>query len=194
MALVGCQAPPARFWRLTWDRCQKRASGGGRRRRESQASPVQAPTGTIGSRERAAPSKRHCSRRLACGWSRCTKLLRLVRLSVPRRPSRNPVRSPALLRKARWEVNDKRVEWLWRREGLKVPVRQPKRAREWLNDGSCVRLRTEQMDHVWSYDFVHPRTHDGRAIRTLNVLDEFTRESLAIRVQRRFPRRMSSKS
>ena len=94
-------------------------------------------------------------------------------------------RIAALLRDAGWSVNDKRVERLWRLEGLKVPARQPKRGRLWLNDGSCVRLRAERPDHVWSYDFVHHRTHDGRAFRTLNVLDEFTRESLAIRVRRK---------
>ena len=71
------------------------------------------------------------------------------------------------------------------RDGLKVPARQPKRGRLWLNDGSCVRLRAERPDHVWSYDFVHHRTHDGRAFRTLNVLDEFTRESLTIWVRRK---------
>ena len=94
-------------------------------------------------------------------------------------------RIAALLRDAGWQVNDKRVERLWRREGLKVPTRQPKRGRLWLNDGSCVRLRAERANHVWSYDFVHHRTHDGRAFRTLNVMDEFTRESLAMRVRRK---------
>ncbi len=94
-------------------------------------------------------------------------------------------RIAALLRQAGWKLNAKRVERLWRREGLKVPVRQPKRARLWLHDGSCVRLRAEGADHVWSYDFVRHRTYDGRAFRTLNVRDEFTHESLAIRVRRR---------
>ena len=94
-------------------------------------------------------------------------------------------RIAALLRDAGWQVNDKRVERLWRREGLKVPGKQPKRGRLWLNDGSCVRLRAARADHVWSYDFVHHQTHDGRAFRTLNVLDEFTRESLSIRVRRK---------
>ena len=94
-------------------------------------------------------------------------------------------RIAALLRDAGWLVNDKRVERLWRREGLKVPGKQPKRGRLWLNDGSCVRLRAEQANHIWSYDFVHHRTYDGRAFRMLNVLDEFTRESLAIRVRRK---------
>ena len=68
-----------------------------------------------------------------------------------------------LLRAEGFAVNHKRVERLWRREGLKVPQRQPKRGRLWLNDGSCVRLRPERKDHVWSYDFVQARTRDGRA-------------------------------
>ena len=91
----------------------------------------------------------------------------------------------ALLKAAEWFVNDKRVERIWRREGLKVPARQPKRGRIWENDGSCVRLRPEHRNHVWSYDFVEARTHDGRKIRMLNVVDEFTHECLAIRVARK---------
>ena len=91
----------------------------------------------------------------------------------------------ALLRDAGWLINDKRVERIWRREGLKVPKKQPKRGRLWLADGSCVRLRPEHRNHVWSYDFVEDRTHDGRKYRMLNVLDEFTHESLAIRVARK---------
>ncbi len=91
----------------------------------------------------------------------------------------------ALLRAAGWLVNDKRVERLWRQEGLKVPARQPKKGRLWDGDGSCVRLRPEHRNHVWSYDFVEARTHDGRKVRLLNVIDEFTRECLAIRVARK---------
>ncbi len=94
-------------------------------------------------------------------------------------------RVAALLRDAGWQVNDKRVERLWRREGLRVPTKQPKKGRLWLNDGSCVRLRASHRNHVWSYDFVHHRTEDGRAFRTLNLIDEFTRECLAIRVRRK---------
>ena len=94
-------------------------------------------------------------------------------------------RITALLRDAGWVVNAKRVERIWRREGLKVPAKQPKRGRLWLNDGSCIRLRPEHRDHVWSYDFVEDRTHDGRKVRMLNVVDEFTRECLAIRVARK---------
>ncbi len=82
-------------------------------------------------------------------------------------------------------MNVKRVERIWRREGVTVPARQPKRSRLWLNDGSCLRLRLERPDHVWSYDFVENRTHNGRKYRMLNVIDEFTRECLAIRVSRK---------
>ncbi len=94
-------------------------------------------------------------------------------------------RIAALLREAGWQVNDKRVERLWRREGLKVPMKQPKKGRLWLNDGSCVRLRPEHRNRVWSYDFVHCRTDDGKVFRTLNILDEISRECLAIKVERR---------
>src|SRR5918998_1143770 len=86
---------------------------------------------------------------------------------------------------AGWVVNDKRVERVWRREGLKVSVKQPKRGRLWLADGSCLRLRAEHPDHVWSYDFVEDRTHDGRKYRMRNVVDEHTHECLAIRVERK---------
>ena len=94
-------------------------------------------------------------------------------------------RITALLRVAGWCTNHKRVERIWRQEGLKVPRRQPKRGRLWLNDGSCVRLRPERPDHVWAYDFVEDRTRDGRKFRLLCVVHEFTREALAIRVARK---------
>ena len=84
-----------------------------------------------------------------------------------------------------WMVNHKRVERIWRKEGLKVPTKQPKRGRLWLNDGSCVRLRPECKYHVWSYDFMVARTDEGRAFRILNIIDEFTRECLAILVARK---------
>ena len=93
-------------------------------------------------------------------------------------------RITAMLRRAGWTVNKKRVERIWRREGLKVPAKQPKRGRLWLNDGSCIRLRPERPNHVWSYDFVADRTHDGKAFRMLTVIDEHSRECLAIHVQR----------
>jgi len=84
-----------------------------------------------------------------------------------------------------WQVNHKREERIWRREGLKVPQKQPKRGRLWLNDGSCIRLRPEHKNHVWSYDFMIERTTDGRAFKILTIIDEFTRESLSIKVDRR---------
>ena len=90
-----------------------------------------------------------------------------------------------LLNNSGWHVNHKRVERIWRCEGLKVPQKQAKKGRLWLNDGSCARLRPERPNHVWSYDFVQDRTHDGRLYRTLNIIDEFTREALMIRVDRK---------
>jgi HTH-like domain len=94
-------------------------------------------------------------------------------------------RIAALLRQAGWRANRKRVERIWRREGLKLPARQPRRDRLWLADGSCVRLRPERPDQVWAYDLVEDRTRDGRKFRMLCVIDEFTREALAIRVARK---------
>ena len=94
-------------------------------------------------------------------------------------------RITALLRHAGWDVNHKRVERIWRREGLRVPQKQPKRGRLWANDGSCVRLRPLHPNHVWAYDFVMDRTNDGREFRMLTVIDEYTRECLAIVVDRK---------
>jgi transposase InsO family protein len=94
-------------------------------------------------------------------------------------------RITALLRWEGWKVNHKRVERIWRQEGLKVPGKQPKRGRLWLADGSCVRRRAERRNHVWSYDFVFDRSHDGRPLRMLTIVDEYTRECLAIDVARR---------
>jgi putative transposase len=94
-------------------------------------------------------------------------------------------RVTALLRGEGWAVNHKRVERIWRQEGLKVPKRQPKRRRLWLADGSCVRLRPSYRNHVWSYDFVADRTADGRPIRMLVIVDEHTRECLSIDAARR---------
>ena len=94
-------------------------------------------------------------------------------------------RLTALLRAEGWPANHQRIERLWRQEGLKVPQKQPKRRRLWLNDGSCVRLRPAYRDHVWSYDFMHARTHEGRAFRLLTIIDECSRECLALKVARR---------
>jgi len=93
-------------------------------------------------------------------------------------------RITAILRKEGWEVNHKRMERIWRREGLKVPQKQPKRGRLWLNDGSCIRLRPEHRNHVWSYDFMAARTSDGKAFRILNIIDEYSRECLGMVVDR----------
>ena len=93
-------------------------------------------------------------------------------------------RITALLRMEGWGVNHKRVERLWRQAGLKVPGKQPKRGRLWLNDGSCVRLRPAWKNHVWAYDFVQVRTQEGRGVRLLTVMDEYSRECLAIRAAR----------
>jgi len=94
-------------------------------------------------------------------------------------------RITALLRREGWRVNHKRVERIWRQEGLKVPKKQPRRGRLWLNDGSCLRLRPGWPNHVWSYDFVADRTSDGRPLKMLTVVDEYTRKCLAIDVERR---------
>ena len=93
-------------------------------------------------------------------------------------------RITALLQEDGWWVNHKRVERIWRREGLKVPKKQPKRGRLWFNDGSCIRRRAEGPNDVWAYDFVQGRTHDGRSYRMLTLIDEFTRECLSIDVSR----------
>ncbi|ABY28548.1 hypothetical protein Mext_0120 [Methylorubrum extorquens PA1] len=95
------------------------------------------------------------------------------------------VKIGALLKAVGWFVNDERVERIWRRDGFKVPARQPKKGRLWDRDGSCIRLKPERRDHVCSYEFVEARTHEGRKFRMLNVVDEFTRECLAIRVSRK---------
>ena len=95
-------------------------------------------------------------------------------------------RITALLQGRGWNVGRDRVERIWRREGLKVPRQHKPRSRLWLKAGWCVRRRPTHRNHVWSYDFVHHATHDGRSLRLLTLIDEFTRESLAIEVRRRF--------
>ncbi len=93
-------------------------------------------------------------------------------------------RITGLLRNEGWNANYKRVERIWRQAGLKVPRKQPRRGRLWLNDGSCIRLRPDRKDHVWAYDFVAARTHDGQPLRLLVVMNEWTRECLSIDVAR----------
>ena len=95
-------------------------------------------------------------------------------------------RVTALLQGKGWRVNHKRVERIRRAEGLKVPRKQPKRKRLWLNDGSCVRLRPEHRDHVWTCDFVFSRTESGRQPKILTMLDEYSRECLALEVAHNF--------
>ena len=90
-----------------------------------------------------------------------------------------------LLRQAGWAVSHGRVARIWQQEGLKVPQKQPKRGRLWLADGSCIRLRPTHRNHVWSWDFVMDRTDDGRPLKLLTLIDEYTRECLAILVARR---------
>lgn len=90
-----------------------------------------------------------------------------------------------MLRNEGWRVNHKRVERIWRQQGLKVPKRQPKKSRLWFNDGSCYRLRPTHKNHVWSYDFIFDRTRDGRPIKILTVIDEFSRECLELKVARK---------
>jgi len=94
-------------------------------------------------------------------------------------------RITAMLNSEGWLVNHKRVERIWRQEGLKVPQKQPKRKRLWLTDGSCIRLRPEKPKHVWSYDMAMDRTTDGRPVRILAIIDEFTRECLTLYPARR---------
>jgi len=89
-----------------------------------------------------------------------------------------------MLRYGGWRVGEDRVHRIWRKEGLKEPKKQKPRGRLWLNDGSCIRLRAERADHVWGYDFVTTWTHDGRVLRLLTLIDEYTRECLAIMVAR----------
>jgi transposase InsO family protein len=84
-----------------------------------------------------------------------------------------------------WDVSRSRVERIWKLEGLRVPPKQPKRGRLWLADGSCIRLRPLHRDHVWSWDFVMDRTDDGRPIKILTLIDEYTKEALAIVPARR---------
>ena len=98
-------------------------------------------------------------------------------------------RVTALLRNEGWIVNHKRVQRIWRQEGLKVPQKQPKRGRLWLNDGSVVQLKPLFPKHVWSYDFMEDHTHNKVKFRILNVIDEYTRECLAVKVARRLTSR-----
>jgi len=90
-----------------------------------------------------------------------------------------------LMRNAGWhQATPDRVRRIWREAGLKVPRQQKPRGRLWLNDGSCLRLRPEHRNHVWSYDFVLIRDAYGRKIRMLTMIDEFSRSCLAVHCAR----------
>jgi putative transposase len=108
--------------------------------------------------------------------------LRRISASHPRAGYRM---ATALLRRAGLEINAKRVQRLWRQEGLKVPRRQRKRQRLGNSEGGTQRLRAERLNHVWSYDFVFDQTEDGRRLKWLPICDEFSRELLALEVERR---------
>jgi putative transposase len=84
-----------------------------------------------------------------------------------------------MMRNSGTKINHKRVERIWREEGLKLPKKQTKKRRLWLNDGSCIRLRPEYKNHVWSYDFVEDKTYNKKKVRFLNILDEHSRECIA---------------
>jgi transposase InsO family protein len=98
-------------------------------------------------------------------------------------------RITAMLLKEGFKVNHKRVERIWRQQGLKVPKKQKKRRRLWLNDGSAIRLRPEYKNHVWSYDIMEDKTYDGRKFRILNIIDEYSRECLLSFASRRITSR-----
>jgi transposase InsO family protein len=135
------------------------------------------------------------------GQSRCTQrytpkpnpeednLVSEIRMLALRHPRYGYKRVTALLRRSGWKVNRKRVHRIWRREGLKVPVRKRKKSRLWLEGGRSVRLKPRRRGHVWCYDFAYERTEDGRPVRILTVVDEYTREALAARAGRTFPSR-----
>ena len=90
----------------------------------------------------------------------------------------------ALLRRSGWRVNRKRIYRLWVQEGLKVPQKQRKRRRLGHSENSCVRRKAEHKDHVWTWDFIHDRTTNGRPLKWLSIVDEYTRECLALEVDR----------
>lgn len=109
-----------------------------------------------------------------------TRMLELVR----RHPRFGYRRIWALLRAEGWRINRKRIHRLWRREGLKVPNKKRKKRRLGSSVNGCVRQRALHKDHVWAWDFIHDRTTDGKALKWLTLVDEFTRECLVLVVGR----------
>ena len=131
-------------------------------------------------------SQSRSSRRYECVVSDFNQRVRARIIELAKEYGRYGYRRiTVLLNEEGFKINKKRVQRIWIQEGLKVPARQPKRKRLWLNEGSCIRLKPEYTNHVWSYDFVMDRTQEGRPYRMLNILDEYSRECLSIRVKRK---------
>jgi hypothetical protein len=167
----------------------ERSPGGKLRTPERRRRCVSHPSATLGVSERRACrvlSQPRSTQRFIPRRPVAEERLRGEIVKLPKRYGRYGYRRiTALLRRQDFRVNHKRVERIWRQEGLKIPQNQPKRGRRWLNDGPCVRLRPTHRHDVRSYDLMADRTHDGHPIKSLTVIDEFSRESLAILVERR---------
>jgi putative transposase len=121
------------------------------------------------------------------GRSAGEELVKRVLELVRRHPRYGYRRVWALLRAEGWTVNRKRVYRLWRQQGLKVPRRRRKKRRLGSSANGCVRRRAEYPGHVWAWDFIHDRTADGRPLKWLSVVDEYTRECIVLEVRRRIP-------
>jgi putative transposase len=133
---------------------------------------------------RALGVPRSSQRYVGAEREREEELLLRIRALARENPRYGYRRVKALLVREGWTVNLKRVHRLWRREGLKVPQVQRKRRRFGQSENGCARRRSERPNHVWSYDFIHDQTADGRGLKMLPVVDEFTRECLTIEVER----------
>ena len=107
--------------------------------------------------------------------------LRLALIRLAKQYGRYGYRKIAkLLRIEGWDINHKKVERIWREEGLQLPARHKKRKRLYHKDSSAIRLRPQHSNHIWSVDFIHDRLSNGRPYRMLTVIDEYTREALAV--------------
>jgi putative transposase len=126
------------------------------------------------STQRQVPKAKEKERQLVA------RILELVR----RHPRYGYRRIWALLRREGWRVNRKRVYRLWRQQGLRVPRKQRKKRRLGSSANSCVRRPAEHKDHVWAWDFLHDRTADGGPLKWFTLVDEYTRECLALEVRR----------
>jgi transposase InsO family protein len=129
----------------------------------------------------ARSTQRYCGRKRSKDAALCAELRRIS----AERPRAGYRMATAFLRRAGMEVNVKRVQRLWRLEGLKVPARQRKRQRLGSSENGTQRLSAERVNHVWSYDFVFDQTEDGRRLKWLPICDEFSRELVALEVERR---------